>query len=139
MSETHVIMKLKNSNTWSPRDITIFWKTTFYAFDANPERLIIIAIFQHIWNAMKFTSTNEVKKLKHLVIKRYHNVLKNCVIHMGCKPKMSYNYCHFKHIWNVMKFTNKIKTTVIINQFNVWTSFLLTHGSVTGVTLFICM
>ena len=33
MSETHVIMKLKNSNTWSPRDITMFRKTAFYSFD----------------------------------------------------------------------------------------------------------
>lgn len=74
MSETHVTMKLKDSNTWSSRDIPTFWKATFYASDANPKQLTIIAIFQHIWNAMNFIY--------------------------------------------------KIKTTVIMNQFNIWTSYL---------------
>jgi len=45
MSETHVIMKLKNSNTWSPRDITMFRKTAIFSSDTTLKQLIIIVIF----------------------------------------------------------------------------------------------
>jgi len=45
MSETNVIMKLENSNTRSPRDITMFWKTAFYSSDTTLKQLIIIVIF----------------------------------------------------------------------------------------------